>query len=65
MDTINQIAKKLGTTVKALNANKIRFDLGKYKPESKTMDNPRPDTVIWYETRKDGYGQYLALYTIR
>ena len=45
-----------------LTIDTIRYDLGKYKPESKNNDVSFP-TPVWYVTRTCEQGPYIALYT--
>jgi hypothetical protein len=63
--TVTEAQKKLGLAKKDFNAQKIRYDLGKYKPEAVKGAVHSATKVVWYEHRKDNHGPYVALYTVR
>jgi len=59
-------AKKFGITPTQLNADKIRYDMGKYAPGAQNKPvELKTDKPVWYEHRRDNYGPFIVLYTTR
>jgi len=56
----DELASASKDTIDGIFKKKIRYDLGKYAPESKGRENPK-DFPIWYESRQDEDGKHIVL----